>query len=101
MFIIVVLAWAYQNTLPPPPKLCGSPNGPPITGPRIVLRDGRHLAYNEYGVSKTKAIYKIVFLHGFSSCRYDESVFDPVIFFEGLYHTYFCHCENTRSYLTP
>ncbi|KAI3511711.1 hypothetical protein L1887_18868 [Cichorium endivia] len=25
---------------PPPPKLCGPPGGPPVTGPRVTLRDG-------------------------------------------------------------
>ncbi|KAJ0764038.1 putative alpha/Beta hydrolase [Helianthus annuus] len=79
LFFIGLLAWAYQNTLPPPPKLCGSPGGPPVTGPRVTLRDGRHLAYKEYGVSRDVADYKIVFVHGFGSCRYDESVFHPVI----------------------
>nr|DAD28814.1 TPA_asm: hypothetical protein HUJ06_030282 [Nelumbo nucifera] len=65
------LAWAYQAIQPPPPKICGSPNGPPVTAPRIKLRDGRHLAYKENGVPKDKAKYKIIFVHGFDSCRYD------------------------------
>ena len=78
LFIGLLLAWAYQNLYPPPPLLCGSPGGPPVTGPRVVLRDGRHLAYNEYGVSRDVAKYKIVFVHGFSSCRFDESVYHPV-----------------------
>ncbi|KAI7748782.1 hypothetical protein M8C21_033586, partial [Ambrosia artemisiifolia] len=51
-----VLAWAYQATRPPPPKICGSPDGPPVTSPRIRLRDGtRHLSYLEYGVPKETA----------------------------------------------
>jgi hypothetical protein len=78
LLFIGLLAWAYQNLYPPPPLLCGSPGGPPVTGPRVVLRDGRHLAYNEYGVSRHVAKYKIVFVHGFSSCRFDESVYHPV-----------------------
>ncbi|MFS7960121.1 putative alpha/beta hydrolase-1 [Helianthus anomalus] len=82
LFFIGLLAWAYQNTLPPPPKLCGTPGGPPVTGPRVTLRDGRHLAYKEYGVSRDVADYKIVFVHGFGSCRYDESVFHPELFEE-------------------
>lgn len=64
------LAWAYQATRPPPPKICGSPDGPPITAPRIKLSDGRYLAYKEQGVPKDKAKYKIVFVHGFDSCRH-------------------------------
>lgn len=65
------LAWAYQAIQPPPPKICGSSDGPPVTAPRIKLRDGRHLAYQEHGVPKENAQYKIVFVHGFDSCRHD------------------------------
>ncbi|XVE96449.1 hypothetical protein REPUB_Repub02eG0222600 [Reevesia pubescens] len=66
-----ILAWAYQAIQPPLPKTCGSPNGPPVTASRIKLRDGRHLAYQEYGVSRDAAKYKIVSVHGFDSCRHD------------------------------
>lgn len=69
--LIGFLAWAYHTTVPPPPKICGSPGGPPITGPRIKLRDGRHLAYVEHGLPKHLAKHKIVFFHGFGSCRHD------------------------------
>ncbi|KAK1421071.1 hypothetical protein QVD17_23157 [Tagetes erecta] len=65
-----VLAWAYQATRPPPPKICGTPDGPPITSPRIKLRDGRHLSYLEFGVPKDTAEYKIVFVHGFANSRH-------------------------------
>ncbi|KAD2804731.1 hypothetical protein R6Q59_029893 [Mikania micrantha] len=82
VLFIGFLAWAYRNTCPPPPKLCGSAGGPPVTGDRVTLSDGRHLAYNEYGVSKHIAKYKIIFVHGFGSCRYDESVYHPELFEE-------------------
>ena len=78
VLLIVLLSWAYQATRPPPPKLCGSPAGPPVTGPRIKLRDGRHLAYKEYGVPKDKARYKIILVHGFSSCRHEAGVLTSV-----------------------
>ncbi|KAL0426534.1 UNVERIFIED_CONTAM: hypothetical protein Slati_2828200 [Sesamum latifolium] len=65
------LAWAYQATQPPPPKRCGSTDGPPVTAPRVQLKDGRYLAYKEYGVPKDKAKHKIVFVHGFGCCRHD------------------------------
>ncbi|KAL0337003.1 UNVERIFIED_CONTAM: hypothetical protein Scaly_1975400 [Sesamum calycinum] len=65
------LAWVYQATRPPPPKRCGSTDGPPITAPRVQLKDGRYLAYKEYGVPKDKAKHKIVFVHGFGCCRHD------------------------------
>ncbi|KAL8154451.1 hypothetical protein V2J09_012211 [Rumex salicifolius] len=54
---------------PPPPKICGSPGGPPITAPRIQLRDGRHLAYKDHGVPTDQAKHSFVFIHGFDSCR--------------------------------
>ena len=66
-----ILAWAYQAIQPPPPKICGSPEGPPVTASRIKLSDGRHLAYKEQGVSKDNAKHKIVFVHGLGFCRHD------------------------------
>lgn len=68
-----LLAWAYQETRPAPPKTCGSKDGPQVTAPRIQLKDGRFLAYKEFGVPKDKAKHKIVFIHGFDSCRHDVS----------------------------
>ncbi|KAL3839804.1 hypothetical protein ACJIZ3_024395 [Penstemon smallii] len=67
------LAWAYQATRPPTPKPCGSTDGPPITAPRIQLKDGRHLAYIEYGVPKDIAKHKIVFAHPIDGCRHELS----------------------------
>ncbi|GKV38953.1 hypothetical protein SLEP1_g46800 [Rubroshorea leprosula] len=77
--ILVVLfagiaAWAYRVIQPPPPKICGSPDGPLVTAPRIKLRDGRYLAYKEHGVPRDVAKYKIVYVHGFDSCRHDAVV---------------------------
>ena len=69
-----LLAWAYQSISPPPPKICGGPGGPPVTAPRTKLRDGRHLAYMEHGVSKEIAKYKIICVHGFASTRYDCAI---------------------------
>lgn len=67
--LVGLLAWAYQATRPPPPKICGTPDGPPVTAPRVKLSDGRHLAYKESGVPKEQAKYKFIFVHGFDSCR--------------------------------
>ncbi|KAK7392604.1 hypothetical protein VNO78_21047 [Psophocarpus tetragonolobus] len=74
VLFIGFLAWGYQVIQPPPPKICGTPDGPPITAPRIKLRDGRYLAYKEHGVPKDAAKYKIIFVHGFDSCRHDASI---------------------------
>ncbi|CAJ1967686.1 unnamed protein product [Sphenostylis stenocarpa] len=74
IFLVGLLALAYQAIQPPPPRTCGSPHGPPVTAPRIKLRDGRHLAYKEHGVPRELAKNKIVFLHGFGSCRHDAVI---------------------------
>lgn len=77
------LAWAYKAVQPPPPKICGSTDGPPVTAPRIQLSDGRHLAYKEHGLPKEMATHKIVFVHGYDSCRHDATVaktLSPVLF---------------------
>lgn len=71
VLFVGILAWAYKAIQPPPPKICGSPEGPPVTAPRIKLRDGRHLAYKEQGLPKDSAKHKIVFFHGIGSCRHD------------------------------
>nr|XP_023916052.1 uncharacterized protein LOC112027629 [Quercus suber] len=67
---LLAIGWAYRAICPPPPKICGSPGGPPITAPRIKLRDGRNLAYKEHGVRAQVAKYKIIFAHGLSACRH-------------------------------
>lgn len=74
IFLMGFLAWVYQAIRPPPPNICGSPGGPPVTAPRIKLADGRHLAYKEHGVPRTAAKYKIVYVHGFDCCRHDAMV---------------------------
>ncbi|KAI3995118.1 hypothetical protein MKX01_031920 [Papaver californicum] len=66
------MAWAYQTVQAPPPKIWGSPDGPSVTASRVKLSDGRYLAYKEHGVSKDQAKYKIIYIHGFDSCRLDS-----------------------------
>ncbi|KZV22054.1 hypothetical protein F511_35319 [Dorcoceras hygrometricum] len=74
VLFIGLLAWSYKALCPPPALICGSLRGPPITAPRIKLRDGRHLAYKEHGVSKDIAKYKIILVHGFLSSRHEGSL---------------------------
>ena len=57
---------------PPPPRVCGTKGGPPVTAPRLRLRDGRHLAYCESGVPRDQARFKVVFSHGFTGSREDS-----------------------------
>lgn len=64
-----LLGWAYMAIRPSPPKVCGSPGGPPVTSPRVQLSDGRHLAYQEMGISKEEAKYKIIVVHGYGSSK--------------------------------
>lgn len=72
VLLMGILAWTYQAVVrPPPPKICGSPDGPSITAPRIKLRDGRHLAYKDHGAPKDTAKYKIIYVHGTGSSRHD------------------------------
>ncbi|THG18924.1 hypothetical protein TEA_007805 [Camellia sinensis var. sinensis] len=70
MFFMGFMQWAYQATRPPPSRIYGSADGPPVTTTRIKLSDGRHLSYKEYGVPIDKAHYKIVYIHGFDSCKH-------------------------------
>jgi len=74
---MILLAVLFRQLQAPPPKICGSPGGPPVTGTRITLKDGRHLAYHESGVPKDQAKHKIIFVHGFDSCRYDALQVSP------------------------
>lgn len=90
-------AWFYRVIQPPPPKICGSPGGPPITAPRIKLRDGRHLAYKEHGVPKDKAKYKIVSVHGFDSCRHDTTAARALspVHFDGFSFSLFAYIQTS------
>lgn len=90
VFFMGIFAWAYQATRPPPPRICGSADGPPVTATRIKLNDGRYLAYKEYGVPKENAKHKIVFIHGINSCRHDvaaisASLSPDIIESQGIY----------------
>ncbi|XP_022767098.1 uncharacterized protein LOC111311726 isoform X2 [Durio zibethinus] len=89
VLFVGILACIYQVIQPPPPKICGSPNGPPVTAPRIRLKDGRCLAYKEYGVPRDVATYKIIYVHAFKSGRLNAVVattLSPEVFEElGVY----------------
>ncbi|XP_042382405.1 uncharacterized protein LOC121975081 [Zingiber officinale] len=86
ILFVGLIAWSYHLIQPPPAKICGSKDGPPVTASRIKLKDGRHLAYLENGVLKEKAKYKIVFIHGFDCCRYDVFPISPALIEElGIY----------------
>ncbi|XP_038705589.1 uncharacterized protein LOC120001371 [Tripterygium wilfordii] len=67
--LVGVAIYAYKSTKPPPPKICGSPNGPPITSPRIRLGDGRHLSYRERGLPKERAKHRVVLVHGWNRSK--------------------------------
>ncbi|XP_048324025.1 uncharacterized protein LOC125420852 [Ziziphus jujuba] len=69
LFVTSVVSYAYRSLKPPPPKVCGKPNGPSVTSPRIRLSDGRHLSYRERGAPKDMAKYKVILVHGFDSSK--------------------------------
>ncbi|CAN6452509.1 unnamed protein product [Victoria cruziana] len=69
--LVGAVVWVCQAVRPASSKICGSPEGPPVTTTRVKLRDGRHLAYKEIGVPKEKAKHKILYIHGFDQCRHD------------------------------
>uniref|UniRef100_A0A7C9EAP9 Uncharacterized protein n=1 Tax=Opuntia streptacantha TaxID=393608 RepID=A0A7C9EAP9_OPUST len=70
VFMSVLLAGLiYQLMKPPTSKICGSANGPPVTSPRITLKDGRYLAYKMRGAAKENAKYKIIITHGFCASK--------------------------------
>ncbi|XP_076916061.1 uncharacterized protein LOC143575624 [Bidens hawaiensis] len=74
VLLLVIVAkfssWVYEAALPPSPKMCGSPGGPPITSPRIQLHDGRHISYVESGVPKDVAKSKLLYVHCFDCCKH-------------------------------
>ncbi|CAL9117172.1 unnamed protein product [Musa textilis] len=77
--LVGLASWYYAVEIrPPPPTPCGSEDGPPVTAPRIRLRDGRFLAYSETGVPRERAAYKIVHCHGFGSSRLDNPRASPL-----------------------
>lgn len=84
--VLLLLALLYRQLQAPPPKIPGTPGGPPVTSRRIKLEDGRHLAYHESGVPREEAKHRIVFMHGFDSCRYDVLQVSPELARElGIY----------------
>ncbi|XP_051120244.1 uncharacterized protein LOC127244015 [Andrographis paniculata] len=67
--VVAGLGYVYLSIQPPPPKICGTPGGPPVTSPRVKLEDGRHLAYKERGVAKEDAEHKIIVAHGLGDSK--------------------------------
>ncbi|KAH6774770.1 alpha/beta-Hydrolases superfamily protein [Perilla frutescens var. frutescens] len=63
------LGYAYFAIRPQPPKICGTPGGPPVASTRVKLDNGRHLAYKERGVAKEEAKHKIIISHGFDDSK--------------------------------
>ncbi|KAH0636543.1 hypothetical protein KY290_036968 [Solanum tuberosum] len=50
------VVYAYCAMQPPRSKICGTPNGPSVTSPRIKHCDGRYLAYKEHGVPRDQEV---------------------------------------------
>ncbi|KAF2953412.1 hypothetical protein DAI22_01g407000 [Oryza sativa Japonica Group] len=87
---VALLGWAYKVARPPPPPILGGPGGPPVSSPRVQLKDGRHLAYREAGVGREIAKYKIIFSHGFASTKESDFPVSQELAEElGIYLLYF------------
>ncbi|KAL8136784.1 hypothetical protein V2J09_002785 [Rumex salicifolius] len=68
-FIVGSLIWVHHILKPPASKICGTPNGPPVTSTRIRLRDGRYLAYKARGSPKETSRFKVILSHGFHASK--------------------------------
>ncbi|XP_010520432.1 PREDICTED: uncharacterized protein LOC104799549 [Tarenaya hassleriana] len=68
-FAFGIIEYAFRPFKPPPSRVCGVGDGPPITSPRIKLGDGRHLSYRETGVSIEESKHKVIIIHGFDSSK--------------------------------
>ncbi|MCO5565065.1 hypothetical protein L7F22_018736 [Adiantum nelumboides] len=105
LFLLVLstfLAWFYRALQPPPSTLCGTPLGPPVTAPRVQFHDGRYLAYKEMGVTKEKANYKIINIHGFGGSRHDILPVSKTIIDElGIYYVGFDRAGYGQSDPNP
>lgn len=101
LLLMGLLAWAYRAFVPPAPRLCGTSGGPRLVGPRIKLRDGRHLSYKEHGVPKEAANYKIILVHGFSSNKHEASITQSVLlFFAFMFCNVTIFMYTFRKYVT-
>jgi hypothetical protein len=71
--VTTYLAWVVYKAMEPPSAavLTAVEQKPNSSAPRVRLSDGRFLAYNEAGVPKDKARYKVVLVHGFGRSRHD------------------------------
>lgn len=66
---VVVGSMVFKAITPPPVNELNSPDGPKVTAPRIEMRDGRYLAYQEMGVKKERARHYVVHIHGYGGSR--------------------------------
>lgn len=97
--LVCLIGYIYRSFRPPPPRICGVPNGPPVTSPRIKLDDGRYLAYRESGVDQANANYKIIVIHGFNSSK-DIEFPIPKVHFHFLLNSRTCHMPIFTSFDT-
>ncbi|KAG6436104.1 hypothetical protein SASPL_100986 [Salvia splendens] len=84
--VVGCIGYAYFAIQPQPPKICGTPGGPPVTSPRVKLDDGRYLAYKESGVAKEEAKHKIIISHGFDDSKdFNINLSDELLKELGIY----------------
>uniref|UniRef100_M1AUI2 Uncharacterized protein n=1 Tax=Solanum tuberosum TaxID=4113 RepID=M1AUI2_SOLTU len=78
------MSYAYR-VMQPPSNICGTPDGPPVTSPKIRHSHGRYLAYKEHGVSRDQEKHKIVFIHGYDFNRQDVCCSWPLSGLSSIY----------------
>ena len=66
---VVVGSLIFKAITPPPVNELNSLDGPKVTAPRMEMRDGRYLAYQEVGVKREDARHYIVHIHGYGGSR--------------------------------
>ncbi|KAL9247309.1 hypothetical protein vseg_020753 [Gypsophila vaccaria] len=66
---VFLCVFIYKIVKPPASKICGTVNGPPVSSPRIRLRDGRYLAYKVRGAPIEDSRFKVIVSHGFYTSK--------------------------------
>lgn len=88
VLLMGLLGLAYRATQPAHPESTELSDVPPTSSPRIMLSDGRYLAYKEKGVPKNESNYKIIIVHGFGSSK-EMNFLAPQVQKQTLFLTFF------------
>ncbi|XP_002276360.2 uncharacterized protein LOC100253478 isoform X1 [Vitis vinifera] len=102
VLLMGLLGLAYRATQPAHPESTELSDVPPTSSPRIMLSDGRYLAYKEKGVPKNESNYKIIIVHGFGSSKEMNFLAPQELIDElGIYFLLFDRAGYGESDLNP